>query len=135
LIHVAALTAAAGAALVVAAPSTPTAIAAWGVLGAGVATIVPTLLGAAPAATSAPPAVAIATVSMIGYAGSFVGPPTIGACAELTSLPAALASLVPGALVIAVFARRALPADRRLARPDCARIAAVLRSTAANDLP
>jgi MFS family permease len=134
-IRVAALVAAAGAGLVVAAPSAPAALAGWAVLGAGVATVAPTLLGAAPSATSAPPAVAVATVSMVGYSGSFLGPPAIGACAELTSLTAALGSLIVGAAAIAALTPRVLSHDRRSARPDCAHIAAVLRSSAANDLP
>jgi MFS family permease len=127
-IRAAALVAAAGAVVVVAAPTAVAALAGWAVLGAGVAAIAPTLLGAAPAASAAPPAVAIATVSMIGYAGSFAGPPLIGGCAELTSLPAALGSLVLGSAAIAALAGRALAPDRRLARPDCTHIAAVLRS-------
>jgi MFS family permease len=134
-IRASALIAAAGAALVVTAPSAAPALAGWAVVGAGVANIAPTLLGAAPAATSAPPALAVATVSMIGYGGSFLGPPAIGACAELTSLTTALGSLIVGAIAIAALAPRALCQERRSARADCAHIAAVLRSSAANDLP
>jgi MFS family permease len=107
------LLAAAGAAAVVAAPSAATALVAWALLGAGVAAIAPTLLGAAPSKTTAPPASAVATVSMIGYAGSFAGPPAIGAIAELTSLQTALASLTLGALAIAALAPRALAPNRR----------------------
>jgi hypothetical protein len=99
------------------------------------AAIAPTLLGAAPAASCAPPPVAIATVSMIGYAGSFTGPPLIGALAQVTSLRAALGLLAVGAIAIAALAARPFRPDRRSDRPDCARIATVLRSITANDLP
>jgi predicted MFS family arabinose efflux permease len=109
--RVAALTAALGAAVLVLAPSAPTAIVGWSVLGVGMAPIAPTLLGAAPDAGTAAAPAAIATVSTIGYAGSFAGPPIIGALAELTSLPAALVLLIAGALAIALLTRRALTDD------------------------
>jgi MFS family permease len=134
-IRIAALIAVAGAALVVGAPSAVAALAGWAVLGAGVATIAPTLLGAAPSVISAPPAVAVARLSIIGYSGSFIGPPAIGACAELAGLTAALGLLLVGSMAIAALAPRALREHRRSAGPDCAHIAAVLRSSAANDLP
>jgi hypothetical protein len=85
----------------------------WAVVGLGVAGLAPTLLGAAPGASPAPPAVAIATVSAIGYSGSFAGPPVIGALASLASLPTALGSLVLVAVAIMAFSRVALTgADR-----------------------
>jgi MFS family permease len=106
--HAAALVAAIGAGTVVVSGSAGIALIGWAVVGAGVAGIAPTLLGAAPGASAVPASVAIATVSAIGYSGSFAGPPIIGALASLTSLPAALASLVVGAGAIALFARRTL---------------------------
>jgi MFS family permease len=134
-IRFAALVATAGAAFVVAAPSAWAALAAWALLGAGVAPIAPTLLGAAPGATSAPPAVAVARVSTIGYAGSFVGPPVIGGLAELTSLSTALACLVPAAVAIAALAPRALGRTGCAPGRDCAHIAAVLRSSQRTTCP
>jgi MFS family permease len=107
-VRAAALTAALGAALVVAAPSATPAIAGWSILGLGMAPIAPTLLGTAPKIAAASPPAAIATVSAIGYAGSFAGPPLIGALAEVTSLTGALGLLVIGALAIALRAPHAL---------------------------
>jgi MFS family permease len=108
LVRAAAMTAALGAGLVVAAPSAPVAIAGWSLLGLGMAPIAPVLLGsAANVATASPPA-AIATVSAIGYAGAFAGPPLIGALAEVVSLPAALGLLGIAALAIALRAPYAL---------------------------
>jgi MFS family permease len=108
LTRAAAVAAACGAVVVVAAPSATVALVGWSLLGAGMAPIAPALLGAAPQAGTAAPPAAIATVSMIGYAGSFAGPPIIGAVAELSSLTAALVLLVAGTLAIALGARRAL---------------------------
>jgi predicted MFS family arabinose efflux permease len=107
-VRAAALTAALGAGLVIAAPSPTAAIAGWSILGLGMAPIAPTLLGTAPKVAATSPPAAIATVSAIGYAGSFAGPPLIGALAELTSLTAALGLLVIGALAIALRAPHAL---------------------------
>jgi MFS family permease len=116
--HAAASVAAIGAGTVVVSGSAGVALIGWAVVGAGVAGIAPTLLGAAPGASAAPSSVAIATVSAIGYSGSFAGPPIIGALASLTSLPAALASLVLGAGAIAFFARRTLSdGDRGASEP------------------
>jgi MFS family permease len=115
LTRAAAVTAACGAVVVVAAPSATVALVGWSLLGAGMAPIAPTLLGAASQAGVATPPAAIATVSTIGYAGSFAGPPIIGAVAELSSLPAALVLLVGGTLGIALAAGRALPTSH--ARP------------------
>ena len=104
----AASVAALGAGTVVVSGSAVVALIGWAVVGAGVAGIAPTLLGAAPGASVGPSSAAIATVSAIGYGGSFAGPPLIGALASLTSLPAALGVLVLGAGAIALFARRTL---------------------------
>jgi hypothetical protein len=109
----AATVAALGAAIAAASGSAGVALVGWAVLGLGVAGLAPTLLSAAPGASSAPPAVAIATVSAIGYSGSFAGPPVIGALASVASLAAALGSLVLVAVAITAFAGAALPeADR-----------------------
>ena len=108
----AASVAALGAAIVALSGSAGIAFVGWAVVGAGVAGIAPTLLGAAPGAGAVPSSAAIATVSAIGYAGSFTGPPVIGALATLTGLPMALASLVPAAgAIAALFARPMLDGD------------------------
>jgi MFS family permease len=111
------LVAAAGAAAVVAAPTAAGGLAGWAVLGAGLATIAPAVLGATPGVSRAPLPVAIAAVTSLGYLGSFTGPPLIGALAELTGLSAALGLLVAAAAVPALLAARALePGAGR--RPD-----------------
>ena len=109
----AASVAAGGAAIVALSGSAGIAFVGWAVVGAGVAGIAPTLLGAAPGAGAVPSSVAIATVSAIGYAGSFTGPPVIGALATLTGLPVALAALVRRRAP-----SRCSPGPRSTATPD-----------------
>jgi MFS family permease len=93
-----------GAVLVVVAPGLGLSIAGWATFGLGLATVAPTVLGAAPAVAvaparasprpraqrSAPAPVAIAAVTTIGYLGSFSGPAAVGALAEAASLSTAL---------------------------------------------
>jgi MFS family permease len=98
---------AAGAAIVVAAPSAGAALAGWIVVGAGLAAVAPTVLGAAGVSGEASPPVAIAAVTTVGYLGSFTGPPLVGALADLTTLPAALGLMLPVALAMMLLARRA----------------------------
>jgi hypothetical protein len=106
---VAGLIAAAGAVLIVAGPTAATSIAGWGLYGLGLAAIAPTVLGAAPSASPAPPPVSIAAVTTIGYLGSFTGPPLIGAVAGGTGLSTALGLLlVSVAVAIVLLAGRAL---------------------------
>ena len=102
------LLAATGATVVAAAPTAPLALLGWATLGAGLATIAPAVLGAAPSASQLPPPVAIAAVTTLGYLGSFTGPPLVGVLAELTGLSTALALLVAAAILPVVLARRAL---------------------------
>jgi MFS family permease len=87
------LVAAAGGALVVISPLTGGALVGWAVLGAGLAPIVPAVLGAAAADVRIPTAAGIATVSATGYLGAFAGPPVIGLLAGGAGLGAALAVL------------------------------------------
>jgi hypothetical protein len=100
------LVAAAGTALVTLAPSGPAAVAGWAVLGAGIALVAPTVIGAAPGAAN--PASAIAAVTVVGYAGSFSGPPAVGAIAAASSLSAAIGLCAVAGLALAALARRAL---------------------------
>src|SRR5829696_6892548 len=82
LVRLCAAVAVAGAALVVIAPGAGVALAAWALLGLGLAAVAPAVLGAAPGSGRESPAVAIAAVTTIGYLGSFTGPPVVGALAE-----------------------------------------------------
>jgi MFS family permease len=117
-------TAAAGGLVAITAPTTAATLAGWALFGLGLAALAPTVLGAAPGASSASPAVAIAAVTTIGYLGSFTGPPTIGALAEITgSLSAALGLLVAVSVLMIVLARPALrerAAGRTASRADAA---------------
>jgi hypothetical protein len=109
-VRAAALVAAAGVTVVVVSPSAGVAMAGWGVLGAGVAVMAPTVLGAAPGDGGGGAGTGIAAVSTVGYLGSFAGPPLIGAAAELSSLSTALLVLVAAAGAMYGLAGRALPA-------------------------
>jgi len=97
-----------GATMVVAAPGAALGLAGWTVLGLGLATVAPTLLGAAPRIGGTQPALAIAAVTTIGYLGSFTGPPLIGILADATSLSTALAALIVLSAILAAGARRVL---------------------------
>jgi fucose permease len=72
-------------------------------LGAGLATIVPTVFRAAGARASSPGA-GIAAVSTVGYSAFLVGPPGIGFLAEATSLRVALGALVGLMLLVVALA-------------------------------
>lgn len=74
-----------GGLLVVTAPSVPAALAGFGLIGLGIAVVVP--LAFAAAARSGPnPSQAIAGVATITYTSSLIAPSAIGAVADLTSL-------------------------------------------------
>jgi fucose permease len=94
------LVAAAGMTLAVVAPTPAVAIAGYGILGLGVATIVPIALTLAGTTNGVPPVWAVSRVTVIGYAGLFGSPPVIGLLAEATSLAAAL--IVPAVLLALV---------------------------------
>jgi fucose permease len=96
----ASLVAAAGMTLAVVAPTPAVAIAGYGVLGLGVAPIVPIALTLAGSTSGVPPVWAVSRVTVIGYAGLFGSPPVIGLIAEAASLAAAL--VVPAILLALV---------------------------------
>jgi hypothetical protein len=76
------------------------AIAGYGILGLGVAPIVPIALTLAGGTSGVPPVWAVSRVTVIGYAGLFGSPPVIGLIAEAASLAAAL--VVPAILLALV---------------------------------
>lgn len=76
-----------------------------GLVGAGLAMVVPILYNAASRVPGQTRANAIATVSAIGYSGFLLGPPVIGGVAQLSSLTWALALVVPLAGLLAWGAR------------------------------
>jgi hypothetical protein len=72
-------------------------------LGAGLATIVPTVFRAA-GLRAATPGAGIAAVSTVGYAAFLVGPPMIGFLSEAVGLRAALVVVVASAALIPLLA-------------------------------
>jgi MFS family permease len=67
-----------------------TAIAGFGLVGLGIANVIPILFSAAGRVRGVPAGVALAAVTTLGYLGFLAGPPLIGLVAELASLPVAL---------------------------------------------
>jgi MFS family permease len=100
--------AAAGSAVAITGPTAEVSLAGWALFGLGLAALAPTVLGAAPSASTGSPAVAIASVATIGYLGSFTGPAAIGALAELSSLSTALGLLIAVSTLMIVLARPGL---------------------------
>lgn len=78
----------------------------FGLVGVGLATIVPILYNAATRVPGVSRAAAIASVSSIGYVGFMIGPPIIGAIAHATSLTMAMATQIVAALVLIIGALR-----------------------------
>jgi cyanate permease len=99
-----------GAALLV--ESVPIVVLGFACLGAGLATVVPTVFRAAGARTASPGA-GIAAVSTVGYTAFLVGPPFVGFLADATSLRLALGVVVALCALIVVLAGATAPAPRR----------------------
>lgn len=96
-----------GAALLV--QSVPIVVLGFACLGAGLATVVPTVFRAAGARTASPGA-GIAAVSTVGYSAFLVGPPFVGFLADATSLRLALGVVVALCALIVVLAGATAPA-------------------------
>jgi fucose permease len=111
LVQVSAVVSGSGAALVVFGSSAALGLIGWVLFGLGLATVAPTVLGAAPRTGDAPPAVAIAAVTSVGYLGSFTGPPVVGLLAQATSLSTALLLLIAIAAALGALAKLALDPD------------------------
>jgi fucose permease len=94
----AALLAAAGLAIALCARSPGLALAGYGVLGFGVAPIVPIAFSVTGGMTSVPAAWAMSRVTMLAYAGQFLGPVPVGLLAHSTSL--AFGLMVPTILLV-----------------------------------
>ena len=80
------------------------AVGAFGLIGLGLANVVPTLFSAAGRSRSLAPRVAIAAVASTGYAGLLAGPPLIGFVAQAFTLTRALIVVVVCCAVIALLA-------------------------------
>lgn len=85
-----ALIAAAAIVAAVLVPSPGAAMAAFFIVGAGVANIVPILFASSGEQDEMPMSLALASITTLGYAGLLAGPAVIGAVAHAASLPAAL---------------------------------------------
>ena len=97
------LLAAAGMAVALGVGDAVSAVVGFACLGAGLATVVPTVFRAA-GRRAASPGAGIAAVSTVGYSAFLVGPPAIGFLAEAVGLRAALDGAVALCLLIAVLA-------------------------------
>jgi MFS family permease len=87
-----------------------------GVVGVGLATIVPILYNAATRVPGVSRAAAIASVSSIGYLGFMIGPPIVGGIAHQTSLTMAMGTLVMATAILA-FGSRRVPTTPAMPRP------------------
>lgn len=101
------LFAAIGFSLVLGLPSVATACLGFGLVGVGLANIVPVIFSAAGRSTPVP-AVGVAMAATAGYAGFLVGPPLIGLSADRVGLRCALGALVLASLAVALFGGRAV---------------------------
>lgn len=88
----------------------------FGLVGVGLATVVPILYNAATRVPGVSRAAAIASVSSIGYLGFMIGPPIIGAIAHATTLTTAMATLSVAAIILALGTPR-VPTSPALSRP------------------
>jgi MFS family permease len=86
-------------------------------VGAGLATVLPTVLRAAASTPGVAPATGIAATSTVGYLGFLAGPPAIGFVAEAASLRGALWIVVAGSAVIALLAASTAPVAARRTGP------------------
>lgn len=78
-------------------------------IGAGFATVVPTVFSAAGRVPGLSAGYALATVTTLGYAGFLAGPPTIGFASEVFGLRGALSVLILTSALIAILARSVAP--------------------------
>jgi MFS family permease len=100
--------AALGLALALAVQIPAVAIVGFGMMGLGLAAVVPTLFRAAGSQPGIPAAVGIAAVSTMGYAGGLIGPPVIGTVANIATLRDSLVIILVMLFILVVAGRRAL---------------------------
>ncbi len=86
------------------------AVAGFACVGAGLATVFPTVLRAAASTPGVASATGIAATSTVGYLGFLAGPPVIGFVAEAGTLRGALVIVAVLAVVIALLAATTAPA-------------------------
>ena len=83
------------------------AIAGFGLVGLGVANLIPVIFSAAGRAYAVAPGHGLAAVATTGYVGFLAGPPAIGLAAEVAGLPAALGIVALACAAVATAARLA----------------------------
>ena len=88
------------------------AIAGFGLMGVGLAAVVPTLFRAAGSQPGIASSAGIAAVSTMGYGGGLLGPPVIGTVAREVSLRGSLA------IILVMLAILAIAGGRALSRPS-----------------
>lgn len=96
--------AAVGIALAVLVPHSAAAVAGFGLVGAGLATVFPAVLAASSRIPGVASGAGIAFVSTFGYTGFLAGPPLIGFVAEATSLRGGLAVVGAAGVLVAALA-------------------------------
>jgi MFS family permease len=102
--------AALGLGLALAVPVPAVAIVGFGMMGAGLAAVVPTIFRAAGSQPGISSAAGIAAVSTMGYAGGLMGPPLIGTMARVVTLRGSLTISLVLLAILALAGRRALAA-------------------------
>jgi hypothetical protein len=100
--------AAAGLGLALAFQVPAVAIIGFGMMGLGLAAVVPTLFRAAGSQPGIPSSVGIAAVTTMGYGGGLLGPPTIGSIAHEVGLRISLLIILVLLAILALSGRRAL---------------------------
>jgi MFS family permease len=118
LVRAGATLSAVGLGLALAVPSPLSAIVGFGIMGAGLAAVVPTIFRAAGSQPGIPSSVGIGAVTTMGYAGGLIGPPIIGTIARATSLRVSLALVLIMLAILALAARRALGPTVAATDPD-----------------
>jgi predicted MFS family arabinose efflux permease len=108
-----------------------TAVVGFGAVGAGLATVFPSVLGAASRAPGIEPGAGIALVSTLGYTGFLAGPPLIGFVAEATNLRGGLAVVGAAGVLVALLAGALRRAAGATAAAGLAEARAQERATAA----
>lgn len=88
----------------------------FGVVGVGLATVVPILYNAATRVPGVSRAAAIASASSIGYVGFMIGPPLVGGVAHATSLSWAMGIMMVACAVLVAGAGRVPLASARIMR-------------------
>ena len=106
LVSAGAALAALGLGLALATQNPAVAIVGFGMMGLGLAAVVPTLFRAAGSQPGIPASVGIAAVSTMGYAGGLVGPPLIGTVAAAVTLRGSLLIILVMLAILTIGGRR-----------------------------